>query len=168
MDFNYIENLIERYFECETTLHEEQILQNFFASEDIPAELLQYQLLFRTLGEEREVKSKSSQANFTTLQLTDIPARLNDRKNKRVINSSLNYNLKPFYKAVASVALVITAGVTSSQYWSAQAPEPIEYNYSNYHDTYSDPAVARETVADALKDLSNALRGSEDTLDTKN
>ena len=55
-------------------------------------------------------------------------------------------------------------GTAASQYWSSRAPEPVEYNYSNYHDTYSDPEMARETLTDALKDLSDALRGSDATL----
>lgn len=71
---------------------------------------------------------------------------------------TIHHALAPFYKAVASIALIITVGVSSSQYWNRQEAEPVEYNYSNYNDTFSDPEVACEQLNDALKDLSDAFR----------
>ena len=46
MDYKYIEQLLERYWNCETSLEEEDILRTFFSQKDIPAELLPYQALF--------------------------------------------------------------------------------------------------------------------------
>ena len=46
MDYKYIEQLIERYWQCETTLQEEAILRAFFSQPDIPESLRQYQALF--------------------------------------------------------------------------------------------------------------------------
>ena len=37
MDYKYIEQLLERYWKCETSLEEEQILRTFFRQEEIPA-----------------------------------------------------------------------------------------------------------------------------------
>ena len=48
MDYKYIEQLLERYWQCETTLQEEAILHTFFSQEDVPAELQQYTPLFAT------------------------------------------------------------------------------------------------------------------------
>ena len=42
MDYKYIEQLLERYWECKTTTQEEQILHAFFSQEDIPESLVQY------------------------------------------------------------------------------------------------------------------------------
>ena len=36
MDYKYIEQLLERYWTCETTLEEEQILHTFFLQENLP------------------------------------------------------------------------------------------------------------------------------------
>ena len=41
MDYKYIEQLLESYFDCRTTLQEEQILRSFFSQEDVPAHLIQ-------------------------------------------------------------------------------------------------------------------------------
>ena len=46
MDYKYIEQLLERYWECQTTLDEEAILRTFFRQEDVPASLLPYRQLF--------------------------------------------------------------------------------------------------------------------------
>lgn len=46
MDYKYIEQLIERYWECETSQQEEDILRAFFAQDDVPASLARYKSLF--------------------------------------------------------------------------------------------------------------------------
>ena len=46
MDYKYINQLLERYWNCETSLEEEGILRAFFSQKDVPAELRQYQPLF--------------------------------------------------------------------------------------------------------------------------
>ena len=46
MDYKYIEQLLERYWECETTPQEERILKAFFSQEQVPAQLQRYKSLF--------------------------------------------------------------------------------------------------------------------------
>ena len=36
MDYKYINQLLERYWECKTTLEEEQILRSFFSQLCVP------------------------------------------------------------------------------------------------------------------------------------
>ena len=47
MDYKYIEQLLERYWQCETTVAEERILREFFSQDDVPAALSAYRDLFR-------------------------------------------------------------------------------------------------------------------------
>ena len=54
MDYKYIEQLLERYWECETSLEEEQILRSFFNQKDVPARLLQYKEVFAIADEDKE------------------------------------------------------------------------------------------------------------------
>ena len=51
MDYKYIEQLLDRYFEAETTLKEEQILKAFFeqSEEELPESLRQYKPLFAAI-----------------------------------------------------------------------------------------------------------------------
>ncbi len=156
MDYKYIENLVERYFDCQTNLQEETILKSFFTQQDIPSSLEQYRPLFNTLAEEEHVELP---ADFDT----KLMERLHPAGKAATQHPSwivrLNHSLVPFYKAVASVALVITAGVAATSYWDSQDPDPVNYNYAGYHETYSDPQVAYSQVSDALKDLSNVFNG---------
>ena len=39
MDYRYIEQLLERYWNCATTPEEEEILRTFFRQSDVPASL---------------------------------------------------------------------------------------------------------------------------------
>ena len=42
MDYKYINQLLERYWRCETSIEEEDILKAFFSQKDVPVELLRY------------------------------------------------------------------------------------------------------------------------------
>ena len=46
MDYKYINQLLERYWRCETSIEEEDILKAFFSQKDVPVELLRYKDLF--------------------------------------------------------------------------------------------------------------------------
>ena len=54
MDYKYIEQLLDRYWECHTSEEEEQILRSFFAQKDVPAHLAQYASLFTFVKEAQE------------------------------------------------------------------------------------------------------------------
>lgn len=187
MDYKYIECLVERYFRCQTTVEEERILCDFFRQEDVPKQLAQYQPLFaafvsesgqtvsdsfdqklaarlqsiqtegQTVQTEGQIMQMQGQTTQTAGGKTTNMERLKGHKVRFV---RFNRSLTPFYKAVASIALIITVGVTSSKYWNSKDTEPVNYNYASYQDTYNDPQVACEQVTGALKDLSDALKGS--------
>ena len=55
MDYKYIEQLLERYWRCETSLQEEEILRMFFLQENIPANLQPYRHLFMYEQNEKTV-----------------------------------------------------------------------------------------------------------------
>ena len=46
MDYKYINQLLDRYWQGETTLEEEQILRSFFSQLCVPEELAKYRPLF--------------------------------------------------------------------------------------------------------------------------
>ena len=46
MDSKYIEQLLERYWQCETSLEEEAQLRAFFSEDNVPEHLLRYKNLF--------------------------------------------------------------------------------------------------------------------------
>lgn len=105
MDYKYIEQLIDRYFECQTTLEEEEILRTFFTQKDVPASLLQYQDLF--LMEEAEGKTQLLDDDFDEriLRLTGQQELVVKAK---VV--SLSEKLRPLMRAAAIIAVILTIG----------------------------------------------------------
>ena len=107
MDYKYINQLLERYWACETSMEEEAILRTFFSQEEIPADLMRYKSLFAY--EQREASEQVLGDDFDSkmLQLiaTDDTA---EPKKAKVI--SLSERLKPLFKAAAIVAIFLTLG----------------------------------------------------------
>ena len=59
MDCKYIEQLLERYWQCETSLEEEAQLRAFFNGSDVPEHLLRYKDLFVYQQLQQEVGLRS-------------------------------------------------------------------------------------------------------------
>ena len=102
MDYKYIDQLLERYWRCETTLEEEQILRSFFSQTDVPEDLRKYRPLF--VYEQTEPKTSRLGDDFDERMMSLIaePVRV---KSRRV---SMRERLAPLYKAAAVVAIVLT------------------------------------------------------------
>ena len=54
MTKEYIKELVEKYFDAETTLEEESLIRGYFAEDDIDPDLEPYTALFRTFSRDRE------------------------------------------------------------------------------------------------------------------
>ena len=104
MDYKYIEQLLERYFECQTTLEEEKILRAFFCQEDIPASLLMYKDMF--CYESMEVENDVLGDDFDAKVLSQIESQ--PVVKARTIKFS--HRLMPLFKAAAIVAIILTLG----------------------------------------------------------
>lgn len=107
MDYKYIEQLLERFWNCETSVEEETILKTFFSQEDIPAELLKYKSLFAYAVEEpkADVLGEDFDAKMETLIGENEPVKA------RVI--PFRQRLLPLFKAAAVVAIILSLGNAS-------------------------------------------------------
>ena len=109
MDYKYIEQLLERYWECQTTLEEEAILRQFFAQSDVPASLLPYRDIFRA---EEQMKAEARLGDdFDRRVLAAIGARPDAQA--RTSGISLSARLAPLYRAAATVAMVLSLGMAA-------------------------------------------------------
>ena len=104
MDYKYIEQLLERYWRCETSLQEEEILRMFFSQEDIPAALLPYRHLFIYEQNEKAVDVLGDDFEQKVLGLI----REDEPVKARVI--TMRHRLMPLFKAAAVVAIFLTLG----------------------------------------------------------
>lgn len=111
MDYKYIEQLLERYWECQTTLEEEAILRKFFAQEDIPASLLPYRDVF--LAEEEMAGERLSE-DFEEKLMVRI-GEAQQKPKAKVVSIRLTHRLAPLYRAAAIVAIVLCIGMAAQQ-----------------------------------------------------
>ncbi|MEZ4988008.1 MAG: hypothetical protein R2795_23765 [Saprospiraceae bacterium] len=59
MDANNIRQLLDRYFQSETTRAEEALLKDYFQQSDIPADLAEYRPLFNFWVQERQQQTSA-------------------------------------------------------------------------------------------------------------
>ena len=95
MDYKYISQLLERYWRCETSLEEEDILRAFFSQADIPADLKRYQSLFAYQREEPKVDVLGDDFDKKILAMTEEPKVVK----ARIV--SMPRRLRPLFKAAA-------------------------------------------------------------------
>lgn len=109
MDYKYIEQLLERYWDCETTNEEESILRTFFSQKDVPARLLKYRSLFEYQKQAADISPLGDE--FDQKVLASIYDDIED--SPKVVKAkvvSFGSYIKPLFKAAAVVAMVLTIG----------------------------------------------------------
>lgn len=144
MNNEKIHSLLEKYWNCETSVQEEKELQAFFSKGDVPEEFRQYIPLFSFIREEQSVT-------------------LSDGFNERLENAIESEGkeryvtiriFRPLLRIAVSVLLVIGMGV--SFYFIAK-----QDNRPHFVETFEDPNAAMQHATYALEKLSHALRKSE-------
>lgn len=149
MDYKYIEQLLERYWQCETTLEEEAILRTFFSQTEIPQQLRPYKNLF-------VIEKALQEARLDDGFDAKVLSRVQEAGTVKAHKITLTARLKPLYKAAASVAIILTLGNAAQTSFHGEGAG-CDYNYENYQDSYNDPAMAYDQVSDALQMVSQSL-----------
>jgi hypothetical protein len=145
MDYKYIEQLLERYWEGETSLQEENILRTFFSQPEIPEEFQKFQALFICQEEKEEMMSDDFDARV--LEMTEEA----EPKTKMVVLVS---RLKPLFKAAAIVAIILTLGNAAQAPWNYGWDNPKD-EYAKFHQQEEDSVnmlspIQAENVTDTL------------------
>lgn len=147
MDYKYIEQLLERYWECQTTLEEESILRTFFAQDNVPVNLLPYRQLF--LAEHEESQAVKLDEKFDER----IMSIIENQQPVKARTITLSQRLRPLYRAAAIVAIFITLGTAMQKALEpSDAPYPSEV--ARHQEVNKGPSVA---VNDSVKADSTAL-----------
>lgn len=152
MDYKYIEQLLERYWQCETSLEEEKILCSFFHQEKVPAHLLQYRYLFIYEKSQKKIGLGN-----------DFDAKILVRIEKPVVKArklTIMSRFMPLFKAAAMVLILLSLGnIAQRSFWKESK---LDYNYDTYQDTYQDPQVAYEQISSALMMVSEGINKSQE------
>ena len=154
MDYKYIEQLLDRYFQGETSLQEEQILKAFYAQsvDDMPEEVGQFAPFFAAF-EEKET-GLGSDFDKRMLELTEeaavVPLATAQVKARTI---SLADRLRPLFGAAAVVAILLTLGnaINASFQQDDTWVDADEYAKRGILVNTDEPAVAYEqTTTDSL------------------
>ena len=148
MDYKYINQLLNRYWEGETSLEEEDILRAFFSQDNIPTELMRYKSLFSY--EADEAKRDVLGDDFDVRLLAAIA----ERKPVKARVISMGQRFKPLLKAAASVAILLTLGNAMQVPFSRSSSDPIS-NYDGYYkpelDNGTNVAIGDSSMTDTLQ-----------------
>lgn len=141
MDSEKIDELLNRYWNCETSVEEEQQLQTYFRETQVPEQLKETAALFRYFDEQKD------------RSLTDVSFERNMMRNiaapKKGKISSLIYNSM---RIAAGIAVLIVA------VWLVR----LEVRKSTPQDTYNDPRIAFEETKKALMMISKSFGTAEE------
>jgi hypothetical protein len=133
MDYRHIKTLLEKYWNCETSLEEEAQLRAYFSSDEVHKDLKEYASLFQYFNSESKVNISG---NFDERII-----RLIKKKKKLPKQKYLNI----FYKVAAAVILILFF-VTIHQRFIAVREKAV----TAVKDTFDDPKKALEETKKAL------------------
>lgn len=156
MDYKYISQLLDRYWQGETTLEEEQILRSFFSQLCIPEELQKYRSLFVYEQTEKKADSLGDDFDERLLAMIEEPATVKARR------ITLSQRLAPLFKAAAMVAIVLTlsqaaqfsfehASDTPSGVQMADTPRPTGASSVALNDSAHIDTLKKSTSVDAIQ-----------------
>ena len=124
MDYKYIEQLMERYWNAETTLEEESILRSFFRQENIPAEMEPLRALF---ADEANSQQLGDDFDARILEMIGKEETAKTAKTVKAREISLTHRLMPLFKAAAVVAIILTIGGALQAPWDNSWNTPQDY-----------------------------------------
>ena len=148
MDYKYIKQLMERYWSCETSLEEEEILRMFFSQKDVPAELLRYKDLFTY--EQRETKTDVLGDDFDErlMAMIEEPAPVKAR------TITMTQRLMPLFKAAAVVAIILTLGNAVQVPFKQNADPVSQYDGYQRFEHGTSVAMGDSAVMDTIQQSS--------------
>lgn len=147
MDINQVKLLLTKYFDGETTLEEERMLQGYFSDEtEIPDELITYRQQFMLLSSSARTEHDTGKLD---LRISEMIDNLDTALPKQGRGKSL-------YRYLAAASIVLMLGVSGILIYQARS--------SAVTDTYADPKIAYLEAQRALMYVSQKMNKGIDPL----
>ncbi|MCU0397269.1 MAG: hypothetical protein MUC73_04110 [Cyclobacteriaceae bacterium] len=145
MDSSRIEELLKKYWDCETSLEEEQQLREYFNQEKVPEKWRETAALFRYFEGQ---KSKEVQPAF------DDHLRNKIRERPHLQRGKVRYLVFNAMRIAAGITVLVAAIYLVRQEIRQEDPIAVE-------DTYTDPKQAFEETKKALLMISKGFGTAE-------
>lgn len=155
MNYTYIEQLLERYWDGNTTLEEERILKSFFSQNDVPETLRPYADYFNCLAEDAEMRvSDDFDKRFENI----IAEEEADDMKTKAIKVTFRHRIMPFLQAAAAVAVILTVGGAALR--GLMSEEDIDYGDNLTSETY----IQKEEVKQVLETVQRNMTAKADSI----
>ncbi|MEO1049357.1 MAG: hypothetical protein AAFX87_01945 [Bacteroidota bacterium] len=152
MDSKRIEQLLEKYWACETTVEEENELKAFFSEQPVPDHLKEYTPLFQYLDEE---KHKALDDSFDEEVLSKLENKKPEKQGKIIKMASW------YVKVAAAVLVTIAAAfLLREQYLKSDVRQPVEESLSD-----AELREKFEEAKEALQKISSALNKGQEQVE---
>ncbi|MDH5366959.1 MAG: hypothetical protein OEW67_08235 [Cyclobacteriaceae bacterium] len=143
MDYKRIEDLLEKYWACETSIVEEKELRTFFKNEPVPEQFKDTALLFQYF--ETQSRQKKLGTDFDQKILAQLNEEASTKKTKMV------HLFNNYYKVAAVIIMVIVLSLLVTR--TIQQ----EQDKVQMADTFENPEDAFEETKKALLLISNKI-----------
>jgi hypothetical protein len=144
MDSNRIDDLLNKYWNCESTLEEEQELREYFKGKNIPEQLRETASLFRYFEENKKKDLHDASFDKEILERVKSP--------KKTAISRVLYNSM---RIAAGIAVLVVATWFVRNEIRKSSPTQVV-------DTYNDPKMALEETKKALLMISKGFGKAEE------
>jgi hypothetical protein len=133
MEHEQVRQLLERYWQCKTSIEEEKLLQAFFSGKEIPEAFAVYKPLFAWRGKQ---KSERASKKFIFTQ-----------------RKSLWDNFYPALKIAASVLIMIVLGISAyTRYHQEKFMDKV------FSETFTNPEDAVKETGEVVAKVSSLLQ----------
>ena len=165
MDYRYIEQLMERYWNAETSQEEESILRTFFSQKNIPADMEHLRPLFsdeassQTLGDDFDARMLAMIGEASPAAADRTAAA--DGTVVRAKRVTMAERLMPLFRAAAVIAIVLTIGGALQAPWDNTWNTPEDYAalQQNADTIAAVQPIQAENISDAALDSTKATTG---------
>lgn len=145
MDSNGMKELLDKYWNCETTLAEEEQLRAYFRNGDIPEEWKETAVLFRYFEENK--KKSLNDISFESDLMKKVRVPTEHSKVKRLFYNSMRI-------AAGLVVVIVATWFIRTEVRNSTPQEVV--------DTYDDPKLAFEETKKALMMISRSFGSAEE------
>ena len=144
MDYKYIEQLLERYWQCETSIEEESELRAFFSTGKVPAHLLRYKDLFVYQQVQHEV-GLGKDFDARILAKVEVPV-------VKAKHMTLVGRFMPLFKAAAVIALILSLGNVAQHSYLAEDESTVTTDTIGKQIVSPSVALSNENIQQNLPD----------------
>ena len=148
MDFDRIEKLLQKYWDCETSIEEEKELKSFFNNDEVPEKWKSLVPLFKYYEQE---KAEGGLDHFFDER---VLAQIEEIENSTTKGSEPRGKVRKMFNDILKVAAVLLVLITSAYFVRENFNEKKEEIIAEVPGTIEDPKIAFEEAKKALMMIS--------------